>query len=110
MHVAILTNYNLYESKRYFCIKLAEAFNRLGIETTIIDYQTLEQQESDFIRACKPQETAFTCSFNSIKPSDEGKFIADYTGVPHIAFFVDPAYNQRDVIKSSHTVITCVDH
>ncbi len=110
MHIALLSNYNLYESKRYFCGKLAEAFNRVGIETSIIDFKTLQQQQMEFIRACKPQETAFTCSFNSIIPSDEGKYIADYTGVPHIAFFVDPAYNYRDVLASKNTIITCVDH
>lgn len=110
MHVALLSNYNLYESKRYFCTKLAEAFNRIGIETSIIDYQTLDQQQAEFIRACKPQETVFTCSFNSIIPSEDGKYIADYTGVPHVAFFVDPAFNYRDVLKSQNTIVTCVDH
>lgn len=110
MHIALLTNYNQYESKRYFSAKLAEAFNRVGIETSLIDYSTIEQQQMDFIRACKPQETIFTCSFNSLIPSDEGKYIADYTGVPHVAFLVDPAYRSRELFKSKYTIITCVDH
>lgn len=110
MHVALLSNYNLYESKRYFCLKLAEAFNRIGIETSIIDFHTLKEQQAEFMRACKPEETLFTCSFNSIIPSADGKYIADYTGVPHVAFFVDPAFNYREVLKSQNTLITCVDH
>jgi len=110
MHVALLSNYNLYESKRYFCLKLAEAFNRIGIETSIIDFHTLKEQQAEFMRACKPEETLFTCSFNSIIPSADGRYIADYTGVPHVAFFVDPAFNYREVLKSQNTLITCVDH
>lgn len=110
MHIALLSNYNLYESKRYFCAKLAEAFNRLGLETSIIDSSTLHLQQMEFIRACKPQETIFTCSFNSIIPFQDGKYIADQTGVPHVAFFVDPAFNYKEVFASSNTIITCVDH
>jgi spore maturation protein CgeB len=110
MHIALLTNYNLYESKRYFCTKLAEAFNRLGIETSLIDFVTLSQQQMEFNRACQPQETDFTCSFNSMVPSNEGKYVADYTGVPHIFFLVDPAYNSKAVLKSDNTILTCVDH
>ncbi|MBS4166810.1 MULTISPECIES: glycosyltransferase [unclassified Neochlamydia] len=109
MHIAFLSNYNLYESKRYFCARFAEAFNRLGIETSIIDYHTLQQQSREFIRASNPQETIFTCSFNSMI-SEDGKYISDHTGVPHLAFFVDPAYNYRDVLRSKNTIITCVDH
>ena len=110
MHIAILTNYNLYESKRYFCVKLAAALNRRGIETSLIDRQTIQQQQDEFIRSCNPRETQFTCSFNSFLPSKEGKFLADYTGVPHIAFLVDPAYQNRNVLASDNTLITCVDH
>ena len=110
MHIALLANYNLYESKRYFCEKLAEAFNRLGIETSIIDFQTLNIQRMEFIRACKPRETICTCSFNSIIPTDDGKYIADQTGVPHVAFLVDPAFYYKQVFNSANTIITCVDH
>lgn len=110
MHIAILSNYNLYQSKRYFSTKLAEAFNRIGIETSIIDFRIVQQQQKEFNRACNPKETKFTCSFNSIVPSDEGKYLADYTGVPHVSFFVDPAFYYRSVFKSDNTIITCVDH
>lgn len=110
MHVALLSNYNLYQSKRHFCVKLAEAFNRIGIETTHIDGATLDKQREEFLRACNPNETSFTCSFNSMEPTKEGGFLADYSKVPHVAFFVDPAYNYRNVFKSENTVITCVDH
>lgn len=110
MHVVILTNYNLYESKRHFSVKLAEALERLGVEVTLIDFQTLEQQSEELRRASNPNETIFTCSFNSMIPSKEGKLMSDYTGVPHIAFFVDPAICYREVLKSNNSIITCVDH
>lgn len=110
MHVVILTNYNLYESKRHFSQKLAEALERKGVEVTLIDFTTLDQQQEEFRRASRPDETEFTCSFNSMLPSDEGKLISDYTGVPHISFFVDPAMNYRNVFKSENSIITCVDH
>lgn len=110
MHVALFTFYNLYQSKRYFCFRLAEAFNRLGIETTIIDGATLDRQREEFLRACDPKQTFFTCSFNSMEPTPEGYFLADYTRVPHVAFLLDPAFNYRNVLESDNTVITCVDH
>lgn len=110
MHVALLSFYNLYQSKRHFCFKLTEALNRVGIETTHIDGATLDLQQKEFLRACDPKETFFTCSFNSMEPTADGNFLADYTRVPHIAFFVDPPYNYRNVFKSENTVITCVDH
>ncbi len=110
MHIAIFSNYNLYQSKRYFCLKLAEAFNRADIEASIIDSQTILQQRQDVIRASNPQETSFTCSFNSLKPTKEGKFVTDFSEVPHVAFLLDPAYNYHEMFACRRTVFTCVDH
>jgi spore maturation protein CgeB len=110
MHVAILTNYNLYESKRYFSQKLEDAFKRLGIEVTTMDVATLEEQILDFKRVFDPSETTFTCSFNSMIPDDKGTFLSDLSGVPHIAFFVDPAFYYPQTFTSSNTIISCVDH
>lgn len=109
MHIAIFSNYNLYESKRYFSAKLAEALNRYGIETSLIDYQRIQQQRDEILRSSNPQETLFTCSFNSLIPTSDGKFITDFTGVPHVAFLVDPAYNYQEMLRCSRTVFTCVD-
>jgi hypothetical protein len=110
MHVAILTNYNLYESKRYFCKHFAEALHRLGIETTIIDLKTLQDQAFDFKRATDITETTFTCSFNTILPDDNNQYLPDASGVPHIAFLVDPAIYYREMLRSKNMILTCVDH
>ena len=110
MHVGLLTNYNLYESKRYFCQKFKEAFERAGVEVTLLDMKTIEQYPQDFLRMCDREATDFTCSFNSMIPTNDGQFLQDVTGVPHVAFLVDPAFYYSDLFSSKNTVITCVDH
>ena len=109
MHIAILTNYNLYESKRYFSLKLAEALRRLGAKVTIIDFKTVDKQADEFRRTFT-RETTFTCSFNSMIPSQGGKLPCDYTGVPHLFFLVDPAINSRNILNNKNLIITCVDY
>ncbi|QLH36185.1 MAG: hypothetical protein HWD61_08645 [Parachlamydiaceae bacterium] len=84
MRIAFLTHSNLYDSKRYFTQCLAKALERAGVETKILDDSSIEFKEELMKIACNPSLTDFTASFNSQTPTSEGKFLCDFTGIPHI--------------------------
>jgi spore maturation protein CgeB len=110
MRITVLTHNNLYESKRYFGKMFAEALVRAGHEINVVDGDSIESQEKEFKKACNPALTDFTCSFNSQIPTDDGKFICDFTGVPHVFFNIDPLYYYRDTFNSPYMMVSCVDH
>lgn len=106
--ICLLTNFNGYESKRYFTAKLAEAMQRHGIETKIIDAQqvVLGPQTIQSIRKFSPD---FTCSFNSFDPMDEKHYLWDYLKIPHLSFLVDPSFYSAKLIDSPYSILSCVD-
>lgn len=106
--VCLLTNYNLYESKRYFTQKLSEALQRRGIETKIIDAREsiLGADEINLIKRFSPDITA---SFNSLDPIGENRFLWDFLEIPHISFLVDPVFYSTYLVNSPYSIITCVD-
>lgn len=106
--VCLLVNYNLYESKRYFTQKFSEAMERRGIETKIIDARE-GALGSDTIISIKRFAPDLTCSFNSLLPLSEGKYLGDYFETPHISFLVDPAFYSTNLTESPYSIITCVD-
>lgn len=107
--VCLLTNYNLYESKRHFTLKLAEAMERAGIQTKIIDAREgiLGADTISSVQAFAPDAT---CSFNSLDPIAEKHYLWDFLSTPHISFLVDPAFYSTSLIDSPYSVISCVDH
>lgn len=109
--VCLITNYNLYESKRHFTQKLAEAFNRQKIETIIIDVEEniLGIANIEPISRFYPD---FTCSFNSLLPISQEKdkrFLWDFLKIPHLALLVDPALYSINYINSPYSILSCVD-
>jgi spore maturation protein CgeB len=103
-----LVNYNLYESKRYFTQKLAEAMERKGIDTQIIDLQ--EQVLGGYIMAViKQYSPDLTISFNTLLPSAEEKFLWDLLKIPHLAILVDPVIYSIQLIKSPFSILSSVD-
>ena len=106
--VCLITNFNLYESKRYFTEKLAEAMQRYGIETQIIDVRqgVLGSETMQAIRRFEPD---FTCSFNSFEPIGEGRYLWDFLEIPHLSFLVDPSFYSTTLINSPYSILTCVD-
>lgn len=106
--VCFLVNYNLYESKRYFTKKFAEAMERRGIATKIIDARE-GALGSDTIISIKRFAPDLTCSFNSLLPLSEGKYLGDHFETPHISFLVDPAFYSTNLTESPYSIITCVD-
>lgn len=106
--VCLLTNYNLYESKRHFTEKLAEAMRRHGLETLIIDVKEKDLSQST-IQSMRSFTPDFTCSFNSFDPVVQGTYLWDFLEIPHASFLVDPSFYSTALVNSPFSVITCVD-
>lgn len=106
--VSILTNYNLYESKRHFSQKLAEAMNRKGIETQLIDVDE-GPLKLDAIRGIQSFNPTFTCSFNTLLPLSDEKYLWDFLQKPHISFLLDPLFYAMDLTRSPYSLLTVVD-
>lgn len=106
--VCLLTNDNLYETKRYFTEKMAEAMRRHGLETKVIDVKgkDLSKEAIQSIRTFAPD---FTCSFNSFDPIVQGTFLWDFLEIPHVSFLVDPSFYSTALVNSPFSIISCVD-
>lgn len=106
--VCFLVNYNLYESKRYFTQKFAEAMNRRNIETRIVDVEE-SPLSGEMIASVKRYSPDITLSFNSLLPLSENKFLWDYLHIPHLAVLVDPALYSVNLTQSQYSILSCVD-
>ena len=106
--VCLFVNYNLYESKRYFTRKFAEALNRKGIETRIVDVQETTLS-ADIIASVRRYKPDLTCSFNTLLPISESKFLWDFLQIPHWSILVDPAIYSINLTRSPYTILSCVD-
>lgn len=106
--VCFLVNYNLYESKRYFTRKFAEALNRKGVETKVFDVKE-SALNADTIESIKRYAPDLTASFNSLLPVSENKYLWDYLKIPHWSILVDPAVYSLQYTKSPYSILSCVD-
>lgn len=106
--VCLFVNYNLYESKRYFTRKFAEALDRKGIETRVIDVQETSLS-ADTIASIRRYKPDLTCSFNTLLPISESKFLWDFLQTPHWSILVDPALYSINLTRSPYTILSCVD-
>ncbi len=106
--ICLIVNYNLYESKRYFTSKLADALKRKGIETLVIDVNeaSIASDTMNTIRHFNPD---LTCSFNALLPISETKFLCDFLEVPHWSILVDPVLYSVHLTRSPYTILSCVD-
>lgn len=104
--ICFLVNTNQYDSKRHFVQRLAAAFERDGVQTTILDTDEWTQVTELQIKTLEPD---FTCSFNEVMPSPDGRFMWDELQIPHLALVIDPAIYYMHLAKSSYAIITCVD-
>ena len=104
----IIVNYNLYESKRYFCTKFAEALERQGVKARILDVESAKPQEwiKKFGKGHGPD---LWCSFNRSIPNNEGKFFWDIHQIPFFSILVDPALYDLNLLQSPYSIISCVD-
>ena len=106
--ITLLVNYNLYESKRHFTKKLAEAFERQNVKAHIVDVQE-SALNSSAISNIMRQQPEMTCSFNAILPLKKDHYLWDELEIPHLSMLVDPAIYSLDLVKSPYSIISCVD-
>lgn len=107
--VLLLTNYNLYETKRNFTEKFAEAMERKGIETKIIDAYE-KKIEAPQIAEIKKYNPDFSCSFNYFTPMENTHgYFWDLIQIPHLTMLVDPSIYHVQLTSSPYSVVSCVD-
>ena len=106
--ICFIVNYNLYESKRHFTVKLAEAFERKGVKTKIIDVDE-NSLSAELIQDLKAFEPDLTASFNTLLPVSEGRFLCDFLQIPHWSILVDPLFYSLQYTRSPYSWISCVD-
>lgn len=106
--ICLIVNYNMYESKRYFTQKFAEALERRGIQTRIIDVaesQLSAASIGDIVRFSPD----LTCSFNTLLPTSENRHLWDLLETPHWSILLDPAIYSTNLAHSPYSIISCVD-
>lgn len=106
--ICLIVNYNLYESKRHFTQKLADALRRQNIETMIIDMEE-KSLKADTGKKIQDFHPDLTCSFNSILPISQGKYLWDIIKIPHLSILVDPALYSAHLATSPYSLMSCVD-
>lgn len=106
--ICLISNYNAYESKRYFTEKFAEALKRQGIEVLHVDAKesTLNAETISSIVRFKPQ---LTCSFNTLLPLSQNTFLWDYLETPHWSILVDPVAYSIESVNSRFSILSSVD-
>ncbi|MCE5317014.1 MAG: glycosyltransferase [Parachlamydia sp.] len=108
MKICLLTCHNLYESKRYFTAKFAEALNRKGIETQILSWPYGPVPEH-IVKEMQDLEPDLTCSFHQLPPQQDGRYFWDAWKHPHWTILVDPAFYDLELMQSPWSIISCVD-
>lgn len=105
--ICCIVNYNLYESKNHFTLKMAEALLRHGIDVKIIDIQKSNSVlDLNEIQNFNPD---LTCSFNSTAQMANGLFFWDLLQIPHWSILVDPSLYAVNLTNSPYSIISCVD-
>jgi len=106
--ICLLSCHNLYDSKRYFTQKFAEALNRQGVETLILSWtnRALPDELVSQIQEYKPD---LSCSFHPLPPQSNGQNFWDTLKLPHWTILVDPAFYDFDMMTSPYSIISCVD-
>lgn len=106
--ICLITNFNLYESKRYFTDKLSEAMQRHGIATKIVDVR-MEALGLETLQDIRQFDPDLTCSFNSFEPIEQSRYIWDLLKIPHLSILVDPSFYSTKLVNSPYSILSCVD-
>lgn len=106
--ICLISNYNLYESKRHFTLKLAEAMRRKGIETLHIDVKesALTAETLGTIARFNPN---LTCSFNTLRPIGPDTFLWDYLQIPHWSILLDPVIYSMELTRGPYAMVSSID-
>jgi|694.fasta_scaffold02054_18 spore maturation protein CgeB len=106
--VCLLSCHNQYEAKRYFTLKLSEAFNRKGIDTLILSWDTGAMPEK-IVDVLKKETYDFTCSFHALPTQSNEKYFWNSLEKPHLTMLLDPAFYDLELMQSAWSIISCVD-
>lgn len=106
--IAFIVHENLYQTKRYFTGRLAEAFERKGVKTWILDVpeKALNAESLSLLRSFDPDLTA---SFSALQPISEGKQLWDLLQIPHWSILLDPAFYSAQLINNPLVILSCAD-
>lgn len=106
--VCLLVDWNMYDVLRHFSKKFAEALDRKGIITQIIDAKR-EPLKAEMFYHFETDPPDITCSFNNFEKLPSGKFIWDVLQVPHISFTLDPTLYFLELTQSPYSILSSVD-
>lgn len=106
--VCLICNYNLYESKRHFTLKLAEAMQRKGIETLHIDVRE-SSLNAELLGSIARFNPSLTCSFNTLRPLGPDTYLWDYLQIPHWSILLDPVIYSPELTQGSYAIVSTVD-
>jgi spore maturation protein CgeB len=99
---------NPYKTLHYMTEMLASALVKQGIQTRLFDNK-IAKDPKKFIGMVISDPPDCTISFNGLLPDDEGNFLCDYIGIPHVAILVDSPQRFFSLVKSPYTIIGCID-
>lgn len=106
--ICFLVNYNMYESKRYFTEKFAQALNKKNIETMILDTRE-NSLSAETIRQVVLFDPDLSASFNTLLPNADGRFLWDILQIPHWSILLDPAIYSLNLTQSPFSLLSTVD-
>lgn len=106
--ICFLSCHNQYDSKSHFTKKLSEAFLRKGVLTDVLiwPYGPCPEAIVEKIRELQP---CLTASFHQLPPQGDGIYFWDRLKIPHWTLLLDPAFYDLELMKSSYSLISCVD-
>lgn len=106
--ICFIVNYNLYESKRYFTHHLADSLAKLGVRIKIVDVQE-GPLSSEALKEMIDFRPDLTCSFNTLLPISEDRYLGDVLHIPHLSILLDPAIYSTALTRSPFSILSCVD-
>jgi hypothetical protein len=106
--IAFFSHDNQYHTKATFVSQLAQAFERAGWESLRFLPRGGRLSPEDGQRLLDASPNA-TLSFNCIEGLEDGRFLWDITGIPHVFWNLDPAIYILDWTRSPRLFLPCVD-
>lgn len=96
-----------YGVMHHFTDKIAEALRNNGINCRILEAE--RTNPGPFLKDLLDDPPDCTLSINGLLPDEKGRFFCDLVKIPHVACLIDSPNPFFPLIKSPHTVITCID-
>jgi spore maturation protein CgeB len=96
-----------YGVLHHFTVKLAEAFQRSGVETQVLEAEW--NNPKPFLDKIFDGKPDCTLSFNGLLPDDQGRFFSDLIGIPHVAYLVDSQNQFFPLTQSKNTIVVATD-